>query len=143
MQIESMLMQWLGQLGARLPLLIVGLVGLVLALSWRRRAPRAARLAVAGSIVVLLTEVLSVVWSVVGVRLVIERLNFDRVPMGLIFTAVQFVFAVVFAGGIGLLLAAAFADRSGRPVRPDEDDEFRAPRARPGDEGITAGRPPG
>ncbi len=146
MEMQWSLVEFLVHLGSRLPIFVIGVLGIVVALGWRRRAPRAALLAAAGSAVVLLAVLLSFAWSAFGFPFVVRQMRDGFAAVRWLSAGSQFVLNTVLAVGVGLLLAAVFAGRAAPRSQPrrddDADDDFR-PRPRHRGEDIAEGRPNG
>jgi hypothetical protein len=126
MDASSAIFQLLSQLAVRLPLLLVCLVGIVLALNGRARAPRAALFAALGAGILLLDSLFSLAWYQFAFPLLMRN-NAGLRMIGWVNAVVSFLFNLGSALGVGLLLTAAFTGRT-RAARPDytepkEDDE--------------------
>jgi len=96
----------------QLPVIAVLVAGLVLLSSPARRLPgRSHQLARAGLIVLLAETVASIVWNITFTQIV-GRAGFTATQFGLVSSIVGFMLAVLFAAGLGLLVAAFATVRS-------------------------------
>lgn len=94
------------------PIIAVLITGLVVLSSPARRLPgRSNLLARAGLAVLLAQTVASGAWSMV-LLLVVGRADFSASEIGLLSGVVGFLLAVLFAAGLGLLIAAFATVRS-------------------------------
>ncbi len=96
----------------QVPVLAVLVAGLVVLSSSRRRLPgRSNTLARAGLGLLLAETVASLIWNITFTQL-ISRSTFSVAQFGLINGLISFIFAMLFAVGLGLLIAALAMVRS-------------------------------
>ena len=123
----------------RTPMIVVGLAGLGYAISQRRRAPRAATLAMTACVLLLAVSVFSAIWGVLIFPVLVRNMNLGAGIRWL--NLVSFgVLNLGSAAGVALLLVAVFANRDAPGPRawPAGDDEGR-PAPRPPPEGRSGG----
>jgi hypothetical protein len=132
--VDMLLAQW----ASLSPLLIAYLVGILLALVYRRRCPVPALLTVLAMGLLLVTTVLQTALS--------QYVILTRAPQGWSNVSVRWMFIALGTAGnllralaMGLLLAAVFVRRKTlEPAGPRRELPFAEPApGRPGDEGIT------
>ena len=114
MQVDGFFRQYLFTMVSQLPIILVYLVGLALALVWRRRHPRAHLFAILGIAVLLLNLVV-----MSGVQVWFPRYwmahthsEWSVNSLGLTIGVIR---SLIAAGGFALLLMAVFI---GRPAQP-------------------------
>ncbi|WP_250001931.1 hypothetical protein [Actinoplanes sp. M2I2] len=96
----------------QLPVLAVLVAGLVVLSSPARRLPgRSHQFARAGLIVLLAETLASIAWNIAFTQIV-ARTGFSMTQVGLAGSIVGFMLAVLFAAGLGLLIAAFATVRS-------------------------------
>jgi hypothetical protein len=103
-------------MGVQFPLIVVCILGLIAALGQSQRTPRVAMLVVAGVGLFLLATLFHPVAQTVVSYLLMQTANgpFNpRRPQNYMpaYSGLSFVFSLVRAAGVGLLIYAAFVDR--------------------------------
>ncbi|MGB7158098.1 MAG: hypothetical protein WBD40_08530 [Tepidisphaeraceae bacterium] len=133
MNLSSTFMIIVGQLATSLPMLLVYIGGIVWALLCWRRAPRAAGLATAGLALMLITHVGSAALQgyFISNRGAAPASNLAQAMM-----VVGFASTLLRALGMGLLVAAVFANR------PRIESAFPIEPAQPPLAGLAPGAPP-
>jgi hypothetical protein len=105
----------LSNLLPRLLGMIVLIVGIVLALTWWQRHPRASLWALLACGLLLLSSVAGLVWYSMLPTMQANR-GLSAMQMGWLYSISAFVFAAVNAAGLAMLLVAVFSGRA--PARP-------------------------
>jgi hypothetical protein len=119
-------------LGIQFPLIVVCILGLVAALGQSQRTPRVAMLVVGGVGLLLLTSLFQPIAQAIVQYVLMQTangpFNAPRRPPNymLVYSSLSFVFSIVRAAGVGMLIYSAFVDRplqafgapGGQPFKP-------------------------
>ncbi len=120
---HDLLSLYVQQLVGRSPSLVICLIGLLVAIGQLKRHPRPALFVLLGMVLLLISSLLLPLAQLYLIHFHDEV--FVALPLGTIMTGFSLIWSVLNAVALGLLVAAAFADRLPfAPRRFMEDDDY-------------------
>ena len=111
MELNQLLYLLMTSLLRQLPQFIVLIVGIVMCFSNRAKAPKASKMALAGLIILFMTDLLGTAIFLFQVYMPLW-LNTSMQTVGYVNFAVGFVLSIIAAGGLGLIIYAVWTERN-------------------------------